>query len=114
MKKLTVYFCGWGQRWPLATLAENEQHLLFEYSAEALGRGIELSPRHLKLKAGAYGGFPEPLSRLPGLVADALPDGWGLLLMDRFFSKHFRRQTHQVSPLDGLAFLGDRDGRAGV
>lgn len=108
MKKLDVFFCGWGQHWPLATLAESGQHLLFEYSKEALHRGIELSPRHLKLRAGAYGGFPDYQSRLPGLVADALPDGWGLLLMDRFFSRHFRRQPHQVSPLDRLAFLGDR------
>jgi serine/threonine-protein kinase HipA len=81
---------------------------LFEYSPEALSRGIELSPRHLKLRAAAYGDFPDYQSRLPGLVADALPDGWGLLLMDRFFSKHFRRQPHQVSPLDRLAFLGER------
>lgn len=41
-------------------------------------------------------------------MADALPDGRGLLLMDRFFNKHFRRKAHQVSPLDRLAFLGDR------
>lgn len=108
MKKLAVVFCGWGQHWPLATLAESGSHLLFEYSPQALSRGIELSPRHLKLRAGAYGGFPEYQSRLPGLIADALPDGWGLLLMDRFFSRHFGRQPHQVSPLDRLAFLADR------
>ena len=108
MKKLTVFFCGWGQHWPLATLAESGRHLLFEYSPEALSRGIELSPRHLKLRAAAYGDFPDYQSRLPGLVADALPDGWGLLLMDRFFSKHFRREPHQVSPLDRLTFLGER------
>ena len=108
MKKLTVFFCGWGQHWPLATLAESGQHVLFEYSPEALSRGIELSPRHLKLRTGAYGGFPEHRSRLPGLVADTLPDGWGLVLMNRFVSKHFGRQPHQVSPLDRLAFLGER------
>lgn len=108
MKKLTVFFHGWGQRWPLATLADNGRQLLFEYSQEALSRGIDLSPRHLRLRAEAYGGFPEHQSRLPGLIADALPDGWGLLLMDRFFSKHLQRQPHQISPLDRLAFLGER------
>ncbi|HEX8887351.1 MAG TPA: type II toxin-antitoxin system HipA family toxin, partial [Noviherbaspirillum sp.] len=41
-------------------------------------------------------------------MADALPDGWGVLLMDRFFSRQFGRQPHQVSPLDRLAFLGER------
>jgi serine/threonine-protein kinase HipA len=46
---------------------------------------LELSPLHLKLRADAYGGFPTHLHRLPGLIADSLPDGWGLLLMDRLF-----------------------------
>jgi serine/threonine-protein kinase HipA len=108
MKKLTAVFCGWGQRWPLGTLADNGRELLFEYSPQALAAGIEFSPRHLRLRADAYGEFPAYQFRLPGLVADALPDGWGLLLMDRFFRKHFGLEPHQVSPLDRLAFIGER------
>lgn len=108
MKKMTVHFCGWGQHWPLGTLADNGQDLLFEYSSDALAAGIELSPRHLKLRADAYGDFPSYQFKLPGLFADALPDGWGLLLMDRFFKKHFGREPHQISPLERLAFIGDR------
>jgi serine/threonine-protein kinase HipA len=105
MKKLTVLYKGWGQSWPLGTLADNGRALLFEYSAQALQQGLELSPRHLKLRAGAYGDFPAHLWRLPGLVADALPDGWGLLLMD----KQFRRAGQEpsaVSVLDRLALIG--------
>lgn len=45
MKKLEVFFCGWGQHWLLGTLADNGTELLFEYSAQALVQGIELSPR---------------------------------------------------------------------
>lgn len=45
--------------------------------------------------------------RLPGLVADALPDGWGLLLMDRLFRKNGRDPV-SVSPLDRLAFINGR------
>jgi serine/threonine-protein kinase HipA len=108
MKKVTVFFCGWGQRWPLGTLADNGKELLFEYSPEAIAHGIELSPRHLKLRAEAYGGFPGYQDKLPGLIADALPDGWGLLLMDRVFKKHFSLDPHQISPLDRLAYIGDR------
>lgn len=108
MKKITVFFCGWGQRWPLGTLADNGQDLLFEYSQEALASGIEFSERNLKLRAAAYGGFPSYQFRLPGLIADALPDGWGLLLMDRLFKKHFDKNPHQISPLDRLAFIGER------
>lgn len=108
MKKITVLFCGWGQRWPLGTLADNGSHLLFEYTPEALARRIEFSPRHLKLRAEAYGGFPAHQFKLPGLIADSLPDGWGLLLMDRFFEKHLGYQPYQVLPLDRLAFIGAR------
>lgn len=104
MKKLDVYYCGWGEHWRLGTLADNGASLLFEYSPEALAQKLELSPRHLKLRAQAYGGFPAYQHRLPGLVADALPDGWGLLLMDRLF----RRQGISPGPLDRLAFIGDR------
>lgn len=106
LKKLEVVFEGWGQDWVLGTLADDGRHLLFEYSPEAVKRGIEFSPRHLKLRHEAYGNFPDFLSRLPGLVSDALPDGWGLLLMDRIFRKG-GRNPDQVSPLDRLAFVGN-------
>ena len=107
MKKLSVYYEGWGERWQLGTLADDGLHLLFEYSAEALRQGLELSPRHLALRAPAYGEFPAHQMRLPGLVADALPDGWGLLLMDRLFRKYGRNPA-TLSPLDRLAFINGR------
>jgi serine/threonine-protein kinase HipA len=107
MKKISVYYEGWGERWLLGTLADDGQRLLFEYSAEALQQGLELSPRNLALRAPAYGDFPAHQMRLPGLVADALPDGWGLLLMDRLFRKSGRNPA-SVSPLDRLAFINGR------
>ena len=73
MKKVEVLFRGWGQDWVLGTLADNGSHLLFEYSAQALQRGIEFSTIHLKLRSQAYSGFPAHLGGLPGLVSDALP-----------------------------------------
>lgn len=36
MKKLVVWYMGWGERWPLGTLADDREVLLFEYSPEAL------------------------------------------------------------------------------
>lgn len=107
MKKLDVVFTGWGERWTLGTLADNGRSLLFEYSPAALQRGIEFSPRHLKLRADAYQDFPEFQQRLPGLIADALPDGWGLLLMDRLFRQN-GVHPERLSPLDRLAFIADR------
>lgn len=107
MNKVDVIFCGWGQRWTLGTLASDGRHVIFEYSAEALSKGLELSPLNLKLQAQAYSGFPPFLSSLPGLISDSLPDGWGLLLMDRIFLKN-GRPLASISPLDRLSFVGDR------
>lgn len=107
MKKIRVMYQGWGEHWPLGTLADDGRHLLFEYSPEALQQKLELSPRHLALRAQAYGGFPAHQWRLPGLVADALPDGWGWLLMDRLF-RQSGRDVAALSPLDRLAFIGSR------
>lgn len=105
MKKLIVQYCGWGEDWPLGALADDGSSLLFEYSAPALTQRLELSPLHLRLRAEAYGAFPDFQLRLPGLVADSLPDGWGLLLMDRLFRQQGLRHP---GPLDRLAFIGDR------
>ena len=107
MKKIAVIYKGWGEQWQLGTLADNGQETLFEYSAEALAQGLELSPRHLKLKPEAYGNFPDHLYGLPGLIADALPDGWGLLLMDKQFRRSGRKPA-SISALDRLAFIGSR------
>jgi serine/threonine-protein kinase HipA len=42
MKKLTVVYAGWGERFPLAQLPDDGRNLLFQYTPEALGP--ELSP----------------------------------------------------------------------
>ncbi|MES2260573.1 MAG: type II toxin-antitoxin system HipA family toxin [Pseudomonadota bacterium] len=107
IKKVNVFYEGWGERWHLATLADDGRQLLFEYSAEALAQGLELSPRHLKLRAAAYSDFPAFQLGLPGLIADALPDGWGLLLMDRLFRLNGIDPT-RASVLDRLSFIGQR------
>jgi serine/threonine-protein kinase HipA len=107
MKKIDIYYSGWGEAWKLGQLAESDQSILFEYTPEALRQKLELSPLNLKLRAEAYGNFPAHQMNLPGLISDSLPDGWGLLLMDRLFRKQ-GLDTSSVSPLDRLAFLGDR------
>jgi serine/threonine-protein kinase HipA len=107
MKTLHVRYQGWGENWPLGTLADDGQQLLFEYSPQALVEGLSLSPRHLPLQKQAMGNFPAHQWRLPGLFADSLPDGWGMLLMDRLFRNQGLR-PEQVSPLDRLSFIGHR------
>jgi serine/threonine-protein kinase HipA len=106
VKKLKVIYAGWSERYELGELADDGRDLLFEYSTQAIKRGLELSPYKLPLKTESYSEFPEHQLRLPGLVSDALPDGWGILLMDRLFRKE-GRNVAEISPLDRLAFIGD-------
>jgi len=105
MNEIAVHYCGWDEDWPLGRLADDGATLLFEYTPEALAQAVELSPLHLKLRQAAYGDFPRHLHRLPGLIADSLPDGWGMLLMDRLFRQ---QGIAHPGPLDRLAFIGER------
>ncbi len=107
MRKLLVRYCGWGENWPLGWLADDGSLLLFEYSEEALRTNLELSPIRMPLRSQAYGDFPAFLSRLPGFIADSLPDGWGLMLMDRYVRRK-GREPATLSPLDRLAIVGTR------
>jgi serine/threonine-protein kinase HipA len=107
MNRLEVVYAGWQERFTLGQLADNGTTLVFQYTPEALQRGLELSPLKLKLRTEAYSGFPDYQFRLPGLVADALPDGWGMFIMDRLFRK-MGRTPARLSPLERLAFIGDR------
>jgi len=107
MKKVKVIYAGWGENWVLGQLAQSSSQLLFEYSTEALKNKIEFSPLNLKLKPTAYSRFPLYQQHLPGLISDSLPDGWGLLLMDKVFRKQ-GLDLRQISPLDRLSFLNGR------
>jgi serine/threonine-protein kinase HipA len=107
MKKLSVIYAGWGERFELGQLADDGTDLLFEYSALAQQSGLDLSPFKMPLAATTYGDFPAHQLRLPGLVSDSLPDGWGMLLMDRLFRKQ-GLDPRRMSPLDRLAFIGEK------
>lgn len=106
MRLLDVMYEGWGEQWHLGRLAEDGRRLLFEYANEALAQGLALSP-NLPLQTGAFQGYADHQFRLPGAIADALPDGWGLLVMDRLFRKQ-GIDPRRLSPLDRLAFIGER------
>lgn len=92
---------------PLGTLAEVRGGIAFEYTAEFLARGCELSPFKLPLRAGVLARGGTPTMRLPGLFEDSLPDTWG----QRVLLAWFRQQgtaPHAVTPLMQLSYLGSR------
>jgi len=94
-----------GQRARVGGLAQNRQGVFFQYDADYLARFSPLSPFALKWDATVQLAPRDPHGGLPGVFADSLPDGWGLLLMDRVFRQQGVLPA-QVTAMDRLAFVG--------
>ena len=77
----------------------------FEYSAEWLNTGFSISPFELPLRSGVFIAKPSPFSGGFGVFDDCLPDGWGLLILDRYLQQN-GINPHSLSLLDRLALVG--------
>jgi len=105
MRKLEVCLRFGADPVRVGTLAERDRRVFFEYDEGFLRSGLQLSPIHLPLRAGVFESTAAPFAGLPGVFGDSLPDGWGLLLMDRAFRQR-GVSREAISPLDRLAYLG--------
>lgn len=111
LEQVNVFYEGWGERWLWGTLASTtaltgRPVIVFEYSNDARQRGLELSSYTLPLEGPQLRrGFPDHQLDLPGPVYDSLPDGWGMLLMDRMFRRR-SLSTARIGPLERLAYIG--------
>lgn len=88
-------------------LAIRERQIYFEYDADFIASGLNLSPFHLPLKSDVQQGEVGLFDGLPGVFDDSLPDGWGRSLLDR----QLRRQDIDpgtLTPLDRLTYVGRR------
>jgi serine/threonine-protein kinase HipA len=79
--------------------------VVFEYDPELLRDPLWLSPFKLPPQPGLIEHRDYDFGPIFGLFDDSLPDGWGLLLMDRFFQQRGSALA-EVSVLDRLAYLG--------
>ena len=77
----------------------------FEYDADYLHNGQSISPFYLPLKPGVFIGKREPFNGLFGVFNDSLPDGWGMLLTDRYFIKQ-KIDPATLTQLDRLCIVG--------
>jgi len=91
----------------IGRLLYQQRNIYFEYDAEWLQRGFALSPFHLPLKPQLLQDNIGLWQGLHGIFNDSLPDGWGLLLMDRQLRKK-GIDPRTIMPLDRLAWLGSR------
>ena len=89
--------------------AEVDRRIYFEYDADVLRTNFQLSPFkwRTRLRPGLIEHVDRSFGPLPGLIDDSLPDGWGLLLMDRLFRRR-GIDPAIVSPLERLSYIGKR------
>ncbi|MBH2019538.1 MAG: type II toxin-antitoxin system HipA family toxin [Burkholderiales bacterium] len=109
--QIHVNYNGWGEHWHWGTLVSSNAItgrplIAFEYSDEARRRGLELSAYTLALNGPKLRkDFPAHQMGLPGPVYDALPDGWGMLLMERLFKRRGLNPA-RIGPLERLSYIG--------
>lgn len=109
MKKLDVRL-HWdeGEQVALGTLAEAERgRVFFEFAPGFLSAGFEISPWKLPARSGLVEHTDRAFGPVFGVFDDSLPDGWGLLIMDRQL-RRAGQDPARVSAIERLALLGTR------
>ncbi len=100
----------WGKDIAAVTWDENQELGIFQYSPDFLKSGIEVSPIMMPLKEGNYQ-FPslskETFKRLPGLLADSLPDKFGNALIDAWLARQ-SRTPESFNPVERLCYIGSQ------
>jgi len=83
--------------------------LYFAYDTQWLATGFALSPLNMSFDAAPQTAPDAHLfAGLHGAFADSLPDGWGMLLMDRWLQREYGLDRHRITSLDRLAYIGSR------
>ena len=102
---LDVHLHAYGVRRHVGKLAAQGNTILFQYAPEFLDSGINISPFRLPLSPEVKEDPKRTFDGLFGVFNDSLPDGWGLLLLDRALRKK-GSSLHACLPLQRLAMVG--------
>jgi serine/threonine-protein kinase HipA len=78
----------------------------FKYNDEFLTLGLNLSPIKLQFDDSIQIADPDPFHGIFGVFDDSLPDGWGMLLLNRTLEKK-GLSLNDINILDQLAYIGD-------
>lgn len=118
IEKILVYYDGYGEHRLVGTLVLDGSKPVFGYDEAWAMQGLPLSPitmpnQNSQGKRLFYGQHATN-HFLCGLLADSLPDGWGMLLMDRFFRQKLKKPPHTVNVLDRFAYIGQNGNRIGA
>ena len=105
--KVKVYLNSYNKKQFVGLLHEDEKkRIYFEYNADFIKSGIELSPFKLPLQSGIFEDKDYTFNGLYGLFNDSLPDGWGCLLIDKALKKERGLSYAAITPLTRLSYAG--------
>ena len=98
----------WGRKIGVVLWNEQRGCASFEYTPEFIHGGVEVAPLMMPLRQQTYS-FPElpykTFLGLPGLLAEALPDAFGRVLLDNWLASQGRQNAN---PVERLCFQGQR------
>ena len=99
----------WGEYAGAVLWDGRTENASFEYDPDFIKHGWDLSPLMMPMNAPGVKSFPG-LSRhtflgLPGLLADSLPDAYGMALLERWLSSQGRTFAN---PVERLCYQGKR------
>lgn len=109
LRRLEVWYHGRQAGYLAMT---NDSLCTFEYTGDFLAHGFSLSPFELPLQKGVFVGKRHPFEGGFGVFDDALPDGWGLLILDRYLQSVGIKPS-ELNLLDRLALVG-KSGRGAL
>ena len=105
VKIVYVYYSPKGEKFLVGRLALKSRKIFFEYEADFLAMGLNLSPFKLPLRSGVIPSTDFSFDGLFGVFNDSLADDWGRLLLDRALIKH-HLHPGSLSVLDRLCLVG--------
>lgn len=83
----------------------------FEYAKEFLSSGLEISPFEMPLETTRTFKQPNPaitFRGLPGILADCLPDRFGMRVISEFYKKKYNLNTQEIDAIKMLLYVGNR------
>ncbi len=105
-KLINVFIKFTGDEIYVGKLILDNRLVHFKYDEDFINLGMNLSPFKLKYNTEIQVAAASPFYGIFGVFDDSLPDGWGMLLLNRALEKK-GLSLNDINILDQLAYIGD-------
>lgn len=105
-KLINVFIKFSGDEIPVGRLILDNRLVHFKYDDDFIDLGMNLSPLKLQFNNEIQVADPNPFHGIFGVFDDSLPDGWGMLLLNRALEKK-GLSMNDINILDQLAYIGE-------